>query len=197
MDLLGPQLEPLANTPEKRAAFRMASMERRIRMLERKALGAPKRIYAEALGNTGTAASSYVALTGGPSITVDIQENQMVIISTLVDCFNPAGGGASFWGLYEPTDFPSTVIAGAGIILGYNDTASTWKRGQRIWSMASNTQDYQWSSGTADRVIYTLPGALMYYPTPGARTYSIRYGKQGDFTFSAQYENRKLWVVVI
>lgn len=168
---IDPRHQPV--TAEARLADRLAELERRVRMLERGSLNqvVRNRKYAEVLGEVSTALTSPTDL-GGPSVTIDVPAGSFVAVYAEVD-IHTSGAGTATASLFEPTDFPS----GQSILQSGSAIYNTMK-----------TNPGSVVGGTL------VGGQILFVPTAGQRTYSLRYSQSGGGTGS--FQNRKLWIEV-
>ncbi len=160
-----------ASTPEGRLAQRLADIERQLGMLHRGHIR--NRQYAEQLGEVGTTLAGPVDL-GGPSITVNALAGSFVAVYAQAEVSTDGVATASVY-VYEPTDLPSgeQIMQNSGI---------------------PAYQARRTAPGLSVGVITTPSGQITFVPTPGTRTYSLRYSGAGGTGF---FRNRRLWVEVI
>ena len=137
--------------------------------------------YGQVLTEESTSATSFTDLaTVGPSVTVEVPAGALVAVYTKVDVKSSAIGKDAFAGLYEPTDIPDPAAA----------AVAGW---------ASPTYSTRRSMPADGDGVTTLSGGLIILdePTPGERTYSLKYQAHDLGGGTATFRNRKLWVRVL
>jgi len=175
-------LDPLdprhfALSPEQRAADKFANLDRRLSGQERSSLNkiARNRLHDAEPSEVSTTLGSPTDL-GGPAITVEVPAGAFVAVYAQVE-IKMTGTAANVM-LYEPTDLPGGVF-----IIDDDGTAYVRKA----------TTPASGGGATAPGIT----GQLIFVPTPGVRTYSLRYyanpGAGGSTGF---FRNRELWVEV-
>lgn len=133
-------------------------------------LGGARRAHAVVATEQATTSNAYANLaTVGPSVTLDVPANALVLFVAQADIkFSPgAGGGLQFavMGIHEATDVAAPASCGQG-------------------------------SDSSYLTVVTGPDIPGKRPvTPGTRTYTLRYMAYTGGT--ATFRNRKLWAWVV
>lgn len=145
--------------------------------------GSTRRDYATVATAETTASTSWTDLaTPGPSVTITVPSNALVLIGIEVASLNDAGS-LNQVGVYESTDFAITGVADRSETTGYSGTSFQSPQGPGFTATVTTT--------------YTDPPfskIAMIPATAGSRTYTLKYATK---TGTATFKNRKIWALAL
>jgi len=144
--------------------------------------GSTRRDYATVATAEATGSASWADLaTPGPSVTITVPSNSLVLIGIEVDMLNPTSDD-NFVGVYEAIDFPISGVPDRSETTG---DSGTFTSPQGPGFVATVTTSYT-----------TLPFSkiAMIPATAGSRTYTLKYATAG---VSGSFKNRKIWALAL
>ena len=144
--------------------------------------GPTRRDYAAVATAEATGSASWTDLaTPGPSVTITVPSNSLVLIGIEVATLSPTSDN-NFVGVYKATDFPITGVPDRGEYTGVSATRTApHGPGMVIETTAS----------------YPVPpnsGLFMIPSTAGSRTYTLKYATTG---VSGSFKDRKIWALAL
>jgi hypothetical protein len=141
-----------------------------------------RRDYATVATAETTASTTWADLaTPGPSVTITVPSNSLVLIGIEVAMLNSTSDN-NFVGVYEATDFP---ISGAPDLSETTGDSGITTSPQGPGLVATVTTSYT-----------TLPFSkiAMIPATAGSRTYTLKYAVIGG---TATFKDRKIWALAL
>jgi hypothetical protein len=139
--------------------------------------------FAEAAGAVGTTSATYVALAGGPSVTVTVPASGVIDVAaqaTLLDASDADGAVA----LYED----GAPMPGQADCTGVDPG---------LFVIPSGAGDFEGGTPAGLGLACVTLGAggdVLFHTTPGQHTYELRYAACGCNPGTAEFANRRLYV---